>query len=461
MNRNLVPACAGRAAALAAALLLAASAAADEPAATPRNLVFLLGDGMGFAQVKAYRMYADDPATELVEPLPMEAWQVGSVSTDSIRLDCSAGDDHCVRDPHGFTDSASSATAYATGHDTVVGRLSTDPDGQPLPTVLEGARRAGKATGIVVTSSITHASPAAFGSHVVSRKDKRSIADQYFDARWDGAPMIDVLLGGGRDDLCRGDRDLLPEFRAAGYDVVENRAALEASRADRVLGLFAPEGLPQAWDRGDEVPSLAAMTAHALDVLSRDPDGFFLVVEGSQVDWAAHDNSVPGVISEMEDFVGAVRVALDFARARGDTLVIVTADHETGGMALGRDDVHHWDARPLRGMRRTPKGMAEDYAAGQEPLSAIVARNVAFELDADEIARLDAAPRWVGKARAVIADLFNRRTFTGWSTSGHTGVDVPLYAFGPGRERFGGVMQNEDVGRALWAAFLPTGETAR
>ena len=439
-----------------AVLLIAVEAVAgDPPPAQPRNAIFLLGDGMGFAQVKAYRMYADDPATELVEPLPMEAWQVGSVSTDSIRLDCSADDGRCVRDPHGFTDSASSATAYATGHDTVVGRLSTAQDGAPLPTVLEGARRAGKATGIVVTSQLTHASPAAFGSHVPSREDTRSIADQYFDAQWDGAPIIDVMLGGGYDDLTRGDRDLVPEFRAAGYDVVRNREALLASGAPRVLGLFAPQGLPQAWDRDPGVPSLADMTRHALGVLERDPDGFFLMVEGSQIDWAAHANSVAGVMSEMEDFIAAVGVALEFAAARGDTLVIVTADHETGGMALGRDNIYRWAANPLRGMRRTPKAMAQEYADGAEPLSSIVARHVPFDLEVDESRRLDAAPRRMEPARAAIANLLNRRTFTGWTTAGHTGVDVPLYVFGPGRDRFHGVMQNEDVGRALWAAFLP------
>lgn len=437
---------------LTAGLLASTGATAD----APLNAIFLLGDGMGFAQVKAYRMYADDPATELVEPLPMEAWQVGSVSTDSIRLDCSAGDGRCVRDPHGFTDSASSATAYATGHDTVVGRLSTARDGAPLPTILEGARHAGKATGIVVTSQLTHASPAAFGSHVLSRQDTRSIADQYFDTRWDGEPMIDVLLGGGHDDLCRGDRDLIPEFSAAGYDIVRNREGLLASRADRVLGLFAPQGLPLAWDRPADVPSLADMTRHALAVLERNPKGFFLMVEGSQIDWAAHANSVAGVISEMEDFIAAVNVALEFAQARGDTLVIVTADHETGGMSLGSDDVYRWDAAPLRGLRRTPKAMAQEYATGAEPLSAIVARELNFDPGVEEYRRLDASPRRVEPARAAIAGLLNRRTFTGWTTTGHTGVDVPLYVFGTGRERFRGVMQNEEVGQALWAVFLPS-----
>ena len=153
------------------ALLLFTGCAVSEPspepastAPTPRNVIFMLGDGMGFAQVKAYRMYADDPTTELVEPLPMEAFQVGSVSTDSIRLSCNQDKSDCVRDPHGFTDSASSATAYATGQDTIVGHISTTGAGESMPTVLEGAKQAGKSTGMVATSQITHASPAAFGS---------------------------------------------------------------------------------------------------------------------------------------------------------------------------------------------------------------------------------------------------------------------------------------------------------
>ena len=119
---------------------------------------------------------------------------------------------------------------------------------------------------------------------------------------------------------------------------------------DRLLGLFAPDGLPRAWDRNDSDPSLAEMTRLALPILNRNEAGFFLMVEGSQIDWASHKNSVPGVISEMEDFIAAVQVVLDFAKNQGDTLVIITADHETGGMALGRDGIYRWNAEPLRGV---------------------------------------------------------------------------------------------------------------
>lgn len=422
---------------------------------TPRNVVFLLGDGMGFAHVKAYRMYADDPATELVDPLPIDALQVGSVSTDSIKMNCDFTRTNCIRDPHGFTDSASSATAYATGHDTLVGRLSMSPSGENMTTILEDARKHGKSTGLVATSQLTHASPAAFGSHVADRDQVYDIANQYFDNNWNGQPMIDVLFGGGLKYMRREDRDLVSEFQQAGYEVALERSELLEMKGDRLLGLFAPSGMPRAWDRSSETPTLAEMAGVALNSLDQNPQGFFLMVEGSQMDWAAHDNSIVGVVSEMEDFIAAVEVVLDFARDNRDTLVIITADHETGGMSLGRDAIYHWNPHPLKGVKATPIAMTARYLAGSELLSAIVTSKVPFTLTNNEIATLDAVPRDEERVLTAIADLFNNRTLTGWSSSGHTGVDVPLYAFGPGSENFHGVMQNEVLGQVLWEVFLP------
>ena len=428
---------------------------AQEPVESPRNVVFMVGDGMGFAHVKAYRMYADDPSTDLVEPLPFDALQVGSVSTDSIIMNCDALKLNCKRDPHGFTDSASSATAYATGRDTVSGRLSVDPSGKPMRTILEDARMHGKSTGLVSTSQITHATPAAFASHVISRRLQNDIADQFFDGQWQEKPMVNVMLGGGLDYLRRDDRDLVSEFQNSGYQVALNRTELLGMEGDRLLGLFAPSGMPRAWDRDSETPSLAEMTGAALNALAQNQKGFFLMVEGSEVDWASHGNSVVGVISEMEDFIAAVRVVLDFARQHPDTLVVITADHETGGMAVGRDGIYRWDAKPLQGMKGTPDAMTGRYLAGEELLSAIVADNIAFKLNTAEVAELDATERVEDAAYSAITDLFNLRTNTGWSSGGHTGVDVPLYAFGLGKEHFHGVMQNEDVGRVMHQVFLP------
>ncbi|MGD9264932.1 MAG: alkaline phosphatase [Lysobacterales bacterium] len=425
-----------------------------EPKA-PRNLVFMLGDGMGHAQVKAYRMFADDLSTDIVEPLPMDALLVGAVSTDSIKMNCDAANLNCKRDPHGITDSASSATAYATGYDTITGRLGVDTEGQPLTTILEDARRDGKSAGLVSTSQITHASPAAFGVHVLSRRLYNDIADQLFDNQHEGAPMVNVMLGGGLQYFQRDDRDLLAEFSQAGYQVATDSAGLQAMQGDRLLGLFAPVGLPRAWDRDETVPSLAEMTTTALTSLSSNSEGFFLMIEGSQIDWASHGNSVAGVISEMEDFTDAIQAVLNFAEKDGETLVVIVADHETGGMGLSRDGYGNWVAEPLKGLKATPSKMTGQFLESEEPLSSIVAANVAFELTADEIALLDATEREEREAFGAIADLLNERTHTGWTTGGHTGIDVPLYATGPGSEHFRGVMQNEDIGRVMKEVFLP------
>lgn len=435
--------------------LSACSPTTTAPVETPRNIVFLIGDGMGFAHIKAYRMYADDPATELVDPLAVDAILVGAVATDSISLNCENQDSPCIRDPYGFTGSASSATAYATGRDTVTEHLSVDLSGVAMPTILEGARMHGKSTGLVATSQITHASPAAFVSHVENRSQYNDIADQFFDNQWQGKPMADVLLGGGLQYMQREDRDLVSEFQQAGYKVALNRSELMAMQGEQLLGLFAPSGMPRAWDRDDETPSLAEMTQTALQSLNQNPQGFFLMVEGSQVDWAAHGNSVAGVVSEMEDFMAAVRTVLNFARENHDTLVVIVADHETGGMSVGRDGFYHWNPQPIRGMKATPAGMTARYLAGKESLSVIVADSIAFELSEAEVEALDTTPLEDEAAWDAITGLFNERTMTGWSSSGHTGVDVPLYAYGPGSDRFHGVMQNETVGQVLRAVFLP------
>jgi alkaline phosphatase len=427
-----------------------------QTADAPRNVIFMLGDGMGYAHIKAYRMYADDPATDIVEPLPVDALLVGAVSTDSISIDCDALKLNCKRDPHGFTDSASSATAYATGHDTITGRLSVDTEGAPMETVLEAARKQGKSTGLVATSQVVHASPAAFASHVMSRRSYNDIADQLFDIQWQDKPMASVILGGGLQYLQREDRDLVSEFREAGYQVANNREEMLNMQGERLLGLFAPVGLPKAWDRDQTLPSLAEMTQTALSSLAKGEQGFFLMIEGSQIDWASHGNSIPGVISEMEDFMGAVQVALDFAQKDQQTLVVILADHETGGMAVGRDGAYRWNSEPLKGLKATPSGIIERMLAGDEALSAIVADSIAFKLSPEEIEMLDTTEREEREAFAAVAGIFNERTFTGWTSGGHTGVDVPLYAFGPGSNHFHGVMQNEDVGKTLREVFLPS-----
>jgi alkaline phosphatase len=443
----------------------------QEESSKPRNIIFMVGDGMGFAQVKAYRYYANDPATPIIDPLPYDRYLTGAVATEAITTHCDKPSDqtegqavNCVVDPYGITDSASSASAYATGEDTEVGWMGVSVEGERQTNISERAVAEGIAVGLVSTSQVTHATPAAFYAHVKDRDEKASIADQLFDNQFDGMPLPQVILGGGTQLLQREDRDITAEFVAAGYKLATNRDELAQLESGRVLGLFAPIGMPRAWDRPATTPDLAEMTSAAIKLLDPNPEGFFLMVEGSQIDWAAHSNDIVGVISEMEDFSQAIAVALEYAEQKGDTLVVITADHETGGLSMGRDDLYHWNPRPLRGMKITPAGITAEFLAGDEPLSVVAQRHLSFELTAEEIAALDEAkvetPPYAEygmdgtQAYTLLSLLFDKRTQSGWTGMGHTGVDVPLYAAGPGSEHFRGVIQNEELGQLLHKLLL-------
>jgi len=452
------------------ASLLAASCShvevVDARPLKPRNIILMVGDGMGYAHVKAYRYFADNPDAAGIQPLSFERYLVGSVATEAITLNCAEDDGtKCVQDPYGITDSASSASAYATGQDTLVGRLGISVDNLSQENISEKARRQDIAVGIVSTSQVTHATPAAFYAHVGDRSENKGIADQLFDNQWQGLPLPQVILGGGLQLLRREDRDITADFVAAGYTLVTDKPALQQAHSTRLLGLFAPIGLPRAWDRSATTPSLAEMTGAALKSLEQNPNGFFLMVEGSQIDWAAHSNDVVGVVSEMQDFHAAIDVALAYAAEHTDTLVVITADHETGGLSMGRDDEYFWNPRPMHNLRRTPAGITEEFLASDQPLSVIAAPHLPFQLTDEERAQLDAAkvetPPWPEygvdgtQAYTLLSLLFDHRTQTAWTTLGHTGVDVPLYATGPGSEKFHGVIQNEVVGQLLQSLLLP------
>jgi len=431
----------------------------------PKNIILMIGDGMGYAQVKAYRYYANNSATAIIDPLPYDRYLSGSVATEAITINCEKDDEtNCVLDPYGITDSASSASAYATGIDTLVGRLGVSLEGERQEYITERARRQGKSVGIVATSQVTHATPAAFYAHVKDRSEGNTIADQLFDNQWEGMPLPQVILGGGTDLLKRKDRDITAEFVAKGYSLVSNRQELDENSASHVLGLFAPISMPRAWDRPESMPSLADMTTAAIKVLEKNAEGFFLMVEGSQIDWAAHSNDIVGVISEMQDFSAAIEAALEYAERQGNTLVVVTADHETGGLSMGRDDEYIWNPRPIRGLKLTPARITEEFLAGDESLSVVAARHLPFELTKGERKELDKAKQETPPypeygvdgthAYTLLSLLLDKRTRTGWTSVGHTGVDVPLYSAGPGSERFRGVLQNETVGQLLQELLL-------
>lgn len=277
----------------------------------PKNIIFYIGDGMGIAHITAGKI--------ALGRLNLERFAVtGMVTTHS--------ENELV------TDSAAAATALATGHKTDNRAVSVSRDKKPLKTLFEFAEELGKSTGVVVTSSVTHATPAAFFAHAKDRRQHAQIAEQVFTSG------LDVLIGGGwmyfipesNEGSRRQDNKNLLKDLETRMPVVLSYDKLP--RNDKNLAaLLAPNGLPKSTDRDY---SLAELTEVAIRILSKNRKGFVLLVEGSQIDWAAHDQDPEGIIAEIIDFDGAVGTGLDFAQKYGRTLIIVTADHETGGFAV-------------------------------------------------------------------------------------------------------------------------------
>ncbi len=288
----------------------------------PRAIILLIGDGMGEGQRTAARWQAVGQAGQLaMDAMPVSGWSRTGSADNPI------------------TDSAAAGTALATGVKTNNGVISLDPYSNTLTTILEHAQARGMAVGLVTTVQMAHATPAVFASHVPSRNMMTEIASQMMDHQ------VDVLLGGGEDEfLPAGEqgcypewgervdgRDLISETVAAGTTYVCTSTAFAAVpiTTTRLLGLFADEGMTRPFS-----PTLAQMTQKAVDVLSQDPDGFFLMVEGGQIDWACHDNDAANAISDTIGFDEAVAVAQTYASLNPNTLVVVTGDHETGGMSV-------------------------------------------------------------------------------------------------------------------------------
>ncbi|GGN98494.1 alkaline phosphatase [Actinoplanes lobatus] len=385
-----------------AACAPAAGVAAEEPAA--RNVIFINGDGMGAAHREAARLY--------------HLGQGGRLAMD--RLPYSGQLTTSPKDPASeITDSAAGATAWATGQRTYNGAISVDTARRPLPTLGAQAKAAGRATGLVTTAQVTDASPAAFYANAVDRDAQDDIARQYLEKS-----KPDVILGGGEDwwlpkgnpgaypdkpaadptEASRGtEGNLISRARSAGYQYVSTPAQLAAAGPGKLLGLFANEEMFQqrAEGKGDAyqpVVSLPTMTSKALDVLSADPDGFFLFVEEEAVDEFAHQNNATRVLQAMWQLDRTVAVARAYADAHPDTLVVVAGDHETGGLSVEAVD---------------PKDESGTGKSAEDGPFAVKGTKLRFTMD--------------------------------WTTTAHTGEDVPVTAVGPQAGKFTGKHPNTHV----------------
>jgi alkaline phosphatase len=332
-----------------------------------RNVIFLIGDGMGLGQVTLARVKAVGASGKLnIERLPV----CGLIRTHSA--------DNLV------TDSAAAATAMACGVKTRNKMIGMAPDGTRYETLLEAAKAKGMATGLVVTSTITHATPASFAAHVRARSSEDLIAEQLIAAK------VNVLLGGGRKFFLassdpngprKDNRNLIEEARQAGYTYVETADELQKVQAPYVLGLFAMSHMTTL----SPEPPLPVMARKAVDLLGNNQTraggtrGFFLMIEGSQIDMACAKNDVPGCVRQMLLFDQAIEVAVEFALRDQHTLVLVAADHETGGLTIPSGNLQGTNAKAA------------------------------------------------------------------WSVKAHTATPVPVYALGPGSQTLTGIYDNTEL----------------
>ncbi len=468
----------------------------SSPTPRARNVILFIGDGLGATQIALGLEYARVvEGRQLHLEKLMESGEIGYALPVSHQTT--------------VIDSAAAATQIATGQVAWNQTLGIDIEGKPIETILELSESRGLATGLVTNMRLVHATPAAFASHQLSRYDPEpEIADQILAEH-----EIEVLLGGGaRAFVPQGqrtseslpgiparldgrsrrtdDRDLIAEARERGYAVVSEREALldHASKRKKLLGLFSASNLPYVLDRRSEsldgVPSLAELTEAALRVLGAEEKGFFLMVEGGRIDYAGHDNDAGAMLHEILDFDEALGVASRFQSKNPDTLLLVTADHGTGGFTFTYSRHADWERRPAIPLASGEVYRPRYFYPGRNELELLGKQSRSYELIGEragtdpaklqkevrdatgleltwEEATKAAARNTEGKpevgdfsqfytdeedtAQALLGRALSRQTSISWSTGGHTTDPVLAFGVGPGAHRLRGVYRNTHI----------------
>lgn len=415
-------------------LVLASAAMATE---SPKNIIMVIGDGMGPAYTTAYRYFSDNKETAQIDETVFDRHLVGMAST------------YPARQSGYVTDSAAGATALSSGNKSYNGAIGVDINKQPVESILQFAKKHGKKTGIAVTSQINHATPAAFSAHNEYRRNYNEIANSYFDDKVDGKFVLDVMLGGGWEYFIREDRNLVDEFQNAGYQYIDSLDQLvKLKKGNPTLGLFGETGMPWALDSKNNM-RLPLIAEAAVKQLEND-NGFFLLIEASQVDWAGHGNDVSSAMAEMHDMALTLEWLEQYVANRDDTLVVITADHSTGGLTLAANDEYVWDPTLLKGLKAATATMAKASVEMENPVPYIES-NLGFSLTKEEKESLaephDNDPVTVFRRINAILD---SRSNTGWTTKGHTAVDVQIFAMGKGREQFAGHLDNVEIPKMMF-----------
>ncbi|WP_237563731.1 alkaline phosphatase [Halalkalibacter okhensis] len=424
---------------------------------SPKNVIVMIGDGMGLGQMEIARLFEHGKEGELfMETLP------------NVALSRTYSANNMV------TDSAAAGTALANGDKTNNGMLGVNPDGEELTSLIDIFKEQGKTVGIVSTNTVTDATPAGFVAKVPDRAGQDEIARHIFEGRYD------IALGGGESFFqpeAQDGTDLVASFEEEGYDIVRNKDELntyEPSPDSKLLGLFHPSFMNYVSDRevkGSEEPTLVEMSQKAIETASQNEDGFFLMLEGARIDHASHAADFVGIWKETVEFDKAVEYAVNWANEDGETLVVVLADHETMGIAA----TEVMDMEALKEVGVSPEYISQQLELDEdtgnftaESIREVFAEYADIDLTDKEISDfqenvwdnndpegrliLEHEIGWeVGSiiAHHYRAGVIDRQVREESATGGHTGELVPVFAVGVGAEEFNGVLNNIDIPRMI------------
>lgn len=407
-----------------------------------RNVIMMISDGWGPAAATLARTFSG-------KPLALDPYLVGTVRTFSASSL--------------VTDSAAGATAYSCGKHTYNGGIGVDGSAVACGTVLEAASKKGLRTGVVTTTRVTDATPAAFISHASDRDYEDYIATQVIDMVGFQKHM-DVILGGGLahfNSMREDGTSILPQAIEKGYTVISNSAQLANITGGKVLGLFSEYNMPYAIDRYNNAtlnttqPSLMDMTRKALQLLDNE-DGFFVMLEGALIDVAEHANDAGAAIREVLEYNEAFSIALEYAKQHGNTIIISTSDHETGGLTLGLQTNFTVGAYPdyayypqtFAPFNASCDTMARRIIYNGEDVKTVIASSTNItDITDEEVTYILSYITEFAELSGAIGKTVASRALVGWTTHGHTGVDVNLYIYGLPADHsyFGANVENIDV----------------
>ncbi|RKP38355.1 alkaline phosphatase [Dimargaris cristalligena] len=433
-----------------------------------RNVIMMISDGFGPAsETFARNYYQFVHGKDLSWQSPLDEILVGASRTRSSNSL--------------VTDSAAGATAFSCAMKSYNGAIGVDPEGKACGTVLEAAKRKGLLTGLVATSRITHATPAAFSAHVVNRNMEDLIA-QYQIGNYSLGRTVDLMLGGGRchfvpmstPNSCRTDEvDVLKAAQEEyGFTHLSNGEQLQKISPSNyklpLLGLFSDDHMEYEIDRaGTDQPHLSEMADKALQLLKHasegKPEGFFLMIEGSRIDMAAHANDPAAHAHDVEAYWQTIEVVKKFVNDNPGTVMVSVSDHETGGLTVGRQlnstyPEYLWRPEAIEPVQRSMENVALELTAiAPKDRNRFIKKSVLGwmgikDATEDELKVLNSAIDYY-EIRNKLTSMISTRALIGWTTHGHTGVDVNLYAHGTGADYLRGNHENTDIGTFIIKAL--------